>query len=158
MKVGVVGNPRYRDLRSVLQQLARNAPARGLTLFTEPSLLTLWDGQLPLIEEGSLEALLTFGGDGTLLRGARLLRGREIPILGVNLGRVGFLTTATRDSIDGALGALVSGSGPTCAFLVRDRDHGLDLAVALTASGACSGVKRAHGPVPGARVVDGEGR
>ena len=37
-----------------------------------------------------LDALLTFGGDGTLLRGARLLGAQEIPILGVNLGRVGF--------------------------------------------------------------------
>ena len=37
----------------------------------------------------------------------------------------------------GALGALVSGSGPTCAFLARDEEHALDLAVALTASGTC---------------------
>lgn len=55
------------------------------------------------------------------------------------------------------LGAVVSGSGPTCAFLVRDPEHGLDLAVALTASGACSTTSRAHGPVPGARVVEGPG-
>jgi 4-diphosphocytidyl-2-C-methyl-D-erythritol kinase len=57
----------------------------------------------------------------------------------------------------GALGAVVSGSGPTCAFLVRDVEHGLDLAVALTATGACRDVKRAHGPVPGARVVSSVG-
>lgn len=53
----------------------------------------------------------------------------------------------------GALGAVVSGSGPTCAFLVRDDEAALDLAVALTASGVCRTVKRATGPVPGARVV-----
>ncbi|MGN6244737.1 MAG: 4-(cytidine 5'-diphospho)-2-C-methyl-D-erythritol kinase [Motilibacteraceae bacterium] len=58
----------------------------------------------------------------------------------------------------GALGSLVSGSGPTCAFLVRDVEHGLDLAVALTASGVCRAVKRAHGPVHGARVVEGAAR
>ena len=57
----------------------------------------------------------------------------------------------------GALGAIVSGSGPTCAFLVRDHEHGLDLAVALTATGVCRTVKRAHGPVPGARVLVAEG-
>jgi NAD+ kinase len=56
-----------------------------------------------------LDALITFGGDGTLLRGARLCAGREIPILGVNLGRVGFLTTATRETLDPALDALVAG-------------------------------------------------
>lgn len=55
----------------------------------------------------------------------------------------------------GALGGVVSGSGPTCAFVVRDDEHALDLAVALSASGVCRTVKRAVGPVPGARVVDG---
>lgn len=55
----------------------------------------------------------------------------------------------------GALGGLVSGSGPTCAFVVRDDEHALDLAVALSASGVCRTVKRAVGPVHGARVVDG---
>jgi 4-diphosphocytidyl-2-C-methyl-D-erythritol kinase len=54
----------------------------------------------------------------------------------------------------GALGGVVSGSGPTCAFLARDDEHSLDLAVAFTASGVCSTVRRASGPVPGARVVD----
>lgn len=54
----------------------------------------------------------------------------------------------------GALGAVVSGSGPTVAFLVRDHEHALDLSVALTASGACQDVRRAHGPVHGARVVE----
>ena len=54
-----------------------------------------------------------------------------------------------------ALGAVVSGSGPTCAFLVRDEEAALDVAVALTASGVCRKIARATGPVAGARVVDG---
>jgi 4-diphosphocytidyl-2-C-methyl-D-erythritol kinase len=54
----------------------------------------------------------------------------------------------------GALGAVVSGSGPTCAFLVRDAEHGLDVAVGLSASGVAATVLRATGPVSGARVVD----
>lgn len=54
----------------------------------------------------------------------------------------------------GALGGVVSGSGPTCAFLARDDEHAVDLAVAFTASGVCRTIKRAIGPVPGARVVD----
>lgn len=53
----------------------------------------------------------------------------------------------------GALGQIISGSGPTCAFLARDEDHALDIAVALTGTGLCRTVKRARGPVPGARVV-----
>jgi NAD+ kinase len=109
MKVGVVGNPRYADLKAVLQQLSREAPSRGISLVTEPSLTPLWDLNLPLLDEVPVDALLTFGGDGTLLRGMRLLNGREAPILGVNLGRVGFLTTADRDGLTVALDALVSG-------------------------------------------------
>lgn len=53
----------------------------------------------------------------------------------------------------GALGALVSGSGPTCAFLARDADHALDIAAALTATPEIRSVRCARGPVPGARVV-----
>lgn len=52
----------------------------------------------------------------------------------------------------GALGQIVSGSGPTCAFLARDAEHALDIAVGLTATGLCRTVKRASGPVPGARL------
>lgn len=53
----------------------------------------------------------------------------------------------------GALGAIVSGSGPTCAFLCRSGAHALDVAVALSGAGVCRSVARAHGPVPGAAVV-----
>jgi 4-diphosphocytidyl-2-C-methyl-D-erythritol kinase len=54
----------------------------------------------------------------------------------------------------GALGAIVSGSGPTVAFLVSDEEHGLDLAVALSASGVVGSVTRAYGPVYGAKVIE----
>jgi 4-diphosphocytidyl-2-C-methyl-D-erythritol kinase len=53
----------------------------------------------------------------------------------------------------GALGAIVSGSGPTVAFLVEDQDSGLDLAVALTSSGVVGSVVQAYGPVAGAKVI-----
>jgi 4-diphosphocytidyl-2-C-methyl-D-erythritol kinase len=61
----------------------------------------------------------------------------------------------TLDAADrhGVLGSVVSGSGPTCAFLVGSVEDGLDLAVGLTAMGLCRDVMRAVGPVPGARVV-----
>jgi 4-diphosphocytidyl-2-C-methyl-D-erythritol kinase len=53
----------------------------------------------------------------------------------------------------GAMAGIVSGSGPTCVFLVRDREHALDLSVGLTAARVCADVVRATGPVPGARVL-----
>ncbi len=109
MNLGVVGNPRYADLKAVLRELAAMAPARGLRLLTEPSLVPLWDEVRPLLDQETPDALITFGGDGTLLRGARLLHGREVPILGINLGRVGFLTTATREELPAAIESLLSG-------------------------------------------------
>jgi NAD+ kinase len=109
MKIGVVGNPRYGDLKAVLEHVAVSAPHKGITLYCEPRLASFWSREVPSFEDVDLDALLTFGGDGTLLRGARLLGARETPILGVNLGRVGFLTTAVRESLDPALDALVAG-------------------------------------------------
>lgn len=53
----------------------------------------------------------------------------------------------------GALGGIVSGSGPSVAFLVADEDHSLDLAVALTSSGVVGSVARAQGPVSGAKII-----
>lgn len=53
----------------------------------------------------------------------------------------------------GALGALVSGSGPTCAFLAESAEHADRLHAALTASGRCRAVVRADGPAPGATIV-----
>jgi len=109
MKVGVVGNPRYADLKGVLRELTLLGDGRDIKLLTEPSLVPLWDAPLPMLDQVPPDALISFGGDGTLLRGARLLRGREVPIMGVNLGRVGFLTTTTRDQLAPALDALLSG-------------------------------------------------
>jgi len=109
MNVGVVGNPSYRDLGTILATLGRASSRLGFTLFTENSLLPLWPDPKPqpLAVAGMLDCLLTLGGDGTLLRGARSLNGANTPILGVNLGRVGFLTTASAQTLDWALDAIV---------------------------------------------------
>ena len=66
---------------------------------------------------------------------------------------LGQLLTAGVDA--GALGAMVSGSGPTCVFLARDRDHALDIAARLSGSGLCRTVACAAGPTAGAQIIDG---
>lgn len=118
MNVGVIGNPNYRELATHLRRLDEAAPRLGLTLFAESETAVIWPGAspAPLGDAPSLDCLLTLGGDGTLLRAARLLNGAPTPILGVNFGRVGFLTTATGQNLDWALDALVRG-----AFATEDR-------------------------------------
>ena len=58
----------------------------------------------------------------------------------------------------GALGAMVCGSGPTCAFLARSARHARDLAVALAGAGVCRTVARVTGPAAGAGVRAGTTR
>ena len=122
MIVGVVGNPRYADLTAVLRDLRAMAPRFGVELASEPRLEPFWEQPVPLLNAQPLDALITFGGDGTLLRGARLLNGAEVPVLGVNLGRVGFLTSVSRGELPGALEALVR------------QDYHLERRLALTSS------------------------
>jgi NAD+ kinase len=115
MNVGVVGNPNYPDLGALLATLQQKASSLNgeLTLFSEEKILPLWPAALdggaprPLGDAPALDCLITLGGDGTLLRGARLLNGSDTPILGLNLGRVGFLTTAPPDTLDWALDSVV---------------------------------------------------
>ncbi|WP_149361030.1 4-(cytidine 5'-diphospho)-2-C-methyl-D-erythritol kinase [Lolliginicoccus suaedae] len=58
---------------------------------------------------------------------------------------------AGRDA--GALAAIVSGSGPTCAFLCADEDDAINVSVEVSSTGVCRTVRTATGPVPGARLV-----
>jgi len=58
----------------------------------------------------------------------------------------------------GALGGIVSGSGPACAFLAANAGHARDLAVSLTGAGVCRGVVRVTGPVPGAAILTARDR
>ena len=108
IRVGVIGNREYSGLGGVLDRLSRAAEPLGLQLRFERELRQIAGGS----DSGDLsdiEALLTLGGDGTLLRGARLLGGREIPVLGVNLGRLGFLTACRGEDLEDALRRLVAG-------------------------------------------------
>ena len=110
-------------------------------------LLLLGRGLAPMATDGRRLALAR--GDAPAL--GRLLH-NDLQLAATTsrpqLGRV------LEQGIDyGALGAIVSGSGPTCAFLVRDESSAIDLVVALKASGLVDDVLRTHGPVHGARVI-----
>lgn len=102
IRLGVVGHLGYSDLPAVLRTLGELAPALNLELAYEEELYNVAGGRL-LDDPSSLDALLTLGGDGTLLRGARIISPHPVPILGVNLGRLGFLTCCNADQLSNAL-------------------------------------------------------
>lgn len=54
----------------------------------------------------------------------------------------------------GALAGIVSGSGPTCAFLCADAQSAVEVSAELAGAGVCRTVRVASGPVPGARILD----
>jgi 4-diphosphocytidyl-2-C-methyl-D-erythritol kinase len=93
----------------------------------------------------------------------RALRNGEVAALGTRLANdlqpaalalrpeLETLLQAGRDA--GALGAVVSGSGPSCAFLAEDPRHAATLAETLRRGGHCSRTVTAAGPVPGARIL-----
>ncbi|MDT7705887.1 MAG: 4-diphosphocytidyl-2-C-methyl-D-erythritol kinase [Pseudonocardiales bacterium] len=98
--------------------------------------------------EPVLEAIA--GGDPRQLA---LSLGNDLQVAAVSMAPD--LRRTLRAGVDaGALAGLVSGSGPTCAFLCADADSALDVATELAGVGVCRTVRVAHGPVPGARVVD----
>jgi NAD+ kinase len=126
IRVGVIGNREYSGLGGVLDRLSRAAEPLGLTLCYERELREIAGGT-DTGDLSDIDALLTLGGDGTLLRGARLLRGREIPVLGINLGRLGFLTACRGEELEEALQRLVTG------------DYSADARMALEAFPTASG-------------------
>ena len=102
IRLGVVGHLGYSDLPAVLRTLGDLAPALNLELCYEEELHNVAGGNR-LDDPSGLDALLTLGGDGTLLRGARIISPHPVPILGVNLGRLGFLTCCNADQLSNAL-------------------------------------------------------
>ncbi len=134
MHIGVVGNVTYSGIVSVLERLQRIAERRALRLYLAQELIALGgDTASPL--EGAwddIDVVLTLGGDGTLLRGARLAAVRDLPVLGCNVGQLGFLTAAPLSELEAALGRLVAGD------FTEDVRQGLSVQV-RAAGGEASG-------------------
>ncbi len=108
-------------------------------------------GNTPPVErpvEPVLEAIA--GGDPNQLA---LALGNDLQPAAVSMAPD--LRRTLRAGVDaGALAGIVSGSGPTCAFLCGSADGAIEVATELAGVGVCRTVRVARGPVPGARVVD----
>ena len=129
MRLGVIGHEGYDGLSEVLALLAREAPAHGYALWFEAGLLEESGSTMKLSRPDQIDALIALGGDGTLLRAARFLSGARAPILGVNLGKLGFLTSCSHDEFPAAFAAFARGE-----FTVEER-MALD-ATTVSADGA----------------------
>ena len=132
IRLGVVGHLGYDGLTDVLATLRRLAPSLGLSLSYEPTILEVAGDGAETIDDAGVDAMLTLGGDGTLLRAARIVRAHPVPILGINLGRLGFLTCCPAESLEHALRRFAVGDyvvEPRMTLDARVRDkHNVDRA------------------------------
>jgi NAD+ kinase len=109
IRVGVVGHPGYSGLPDALSTLRRLAPDLEIELSYENELRDLAGKGAVAVDPEAVDALVTLGGDGTLLRAARVVPERPVPILGINMGRLGFLTCCPASELESALRRLASG-------------------------------------------------
>lgn len=93
-RIGVLGRSAHEDVPDCVARIARFAADNTLDIRYEEHLLAhLPEGAKALnLDDEAVDFLIAFGGDGTLLRAGRMAAGREIPVLGVNVGHLGFLT------------------------------------------------------------------
>jgi NAD+ kinase len=113
-RVGIVAKPDAGGADEVVRRLIRWSGARGLTVLLDketaglvPDLTVAQTsrGELP----GQVDVIVVLGGDGTLLSVARAVGDLGVPILGVNLGGLGFLTATTLDEMTPALETFLAG-------------------------------------------------
>lgn len=111
--VGVVFREGSPEVEAVIGQLEAVCRARGVPI-------TLEDGRHESAAEGRttldlarepVDLVVALGGDGTLLRASRAVVEHDTPVLGVNLGRLGFLTAMPASELRGAFGRVLDGEG-----------------------------------------------
>jgi len=107
-RIGLIGNLEKASCAAIVRRAAKLAARAGRQVFCDAQtarLASLKEGVRPDARTlaGDVDLLLVFGGDGTILRVAREIAGLGTPILGVNIGGLGFLTGVPSDELADAL-------------------------------------------------------
>ena len=113
-RAAVVVNPRRQGVDEILVRLTRYLEGRGWRAAVDPAIRERLGLDVDPLDWNSLEAdlVVTLGGDGTLLRAARALAGRPVPVFGVNMGGLGFLTATSAAGAWDGLDAVLDGRAP----------------------------------------------
>ena len=111
--VGIISRPRRRDVSAVAPGLLSWLEGRGVNVFCDSETAECLPASCKVKTREEIPAvsdlLIVLGGDGTLLAAARLLGERNVPILPVNLGGLGFLTSVTLDDLYPVLEQAIKG-------------------------------------------------
>jgi len=107
--LGVIANTGKPRAAAVLKRLADLADALGLSLSATAETAALLPGATVLADGGAfggVDAVLALGGDGTMLAAVRGLHGLNKPLIGVNIGSLGFMTSVSEQDMERALHCL----------------------------------------------------
>lgn len=113
-RAAVVANPRRQGVDAILHRLTAYLAGQGWRTAIDPAIRDRLGLDADPLDWDSLEAdlVITLGGDGTLLRAARALAGRPVPVFGINMGGLGFLTATSAAGAWDGLDAVLAGRAP----------------------------------------------
>lgn len=95
----VLINPGREEAVAAARELAAQLTSNNFELVTPTEVSVENISQSPISEIGEVEVAIVLGGDGTILRGAEVTLTRDIPLLGINLGKVGFLAEVSKPAM-----------------------------------------------------------
>ncbi|MCX7912247.1 MAG: NAD(+)/NADH kinase [Dehalococcoidales bacterium] len=106
-KIGILFHPKVSATRLKAEELARFLQERGIAVW----LCSAWEKDEASCRLNGTDILLAVGGDGTILRAAQVVIPGDTPIVGINLGRLGFMTELNSDEAPQQLLRLLDGEG-----------------------------------------------
>lgn len=107
-RIGVVYREHTPEVLAIVERLKKWADDEGVEVSVEENAGHGSKSSLDLSEE-PVDLVVALGGDGTFLRASRLAVGTDVPVLGVNIGRLGFLTAVPDSYLEGGLHQVISG-------------------------------------------------
>ncbi|MFC1934814.1 NAD(+)/NADH kinase [Chloroflexota bacterium] len=106
-RIGILYHPMVEATQLKTKELQEFLEARGVSSW----ICSAWEREAALAQLNYTDLILTVGGDGTILRAAQAITPRAIPITGVNLGNLGFMTELNADNVMEKLPLLLAGEG-----------------------------------------------
>ena len=106
-RIGILYHPKNEAAYSMSKKLERFLDSRGVSVW----LCSAWEGEDARDQVDETDLILSIGGDGTILRSAQAVVPRLIPITGINMGNLGFMTELSVDEAMEKLGLLIEGKG-----------------------------------------------
>lgn len=122
MTFGIIGNLEKAGLKEAVTLFVKGLRKSGMSFCLQNEIAEILGGkeQFPFASSEKCidraDMVVAFGGDGTILAVARLVGARQIPILGVNLGKLGFLADVSPQNMEQAIEDIVAGK-----YIVEDR-------------------------------------